>query len=287
MQENGEAYLKGLREDHARFSRVLSMIGRDARLLVDDPETVLPLFSEAVDYVVNFQNVYHHPREEVMFARIAEKSEALAAAAGALSREHQATARGGEELLSMMAAVSPGQAHRPDREQLARRLERFARSMRRHIRQEEEILYSQAWVELARADWDALAGSQVAADPLEVSEDGRYPLLAGYVGEGRTRSTVSLESSPLGTVLESGLEQVYAVAGRFGLINRTLKRQTLEACALSRKSIRAMPMVPVMQPQTALRVGLESAGAFGRAYGRWLKEWSEIYRDTDAPKGSL
>jgi hemerythrin-like domain-containing protein len=281
-KDNGEAYLKGLREDHARFSRVLSMIGRDARQLVEDPATVLPLFSEAVDYVVNFQNVYHHPREEIMFARIAEKSEALAAAAGTLSREHQATARGGEELLSMMAAVSPAPAHRSDREQLARRLERFARSMRRHIRQEEEILYSQAWAELARADWEALAGSEAVVDPLEVTDDSRYPLLAEYVGEGRTRNTVSMESSPLGSAVESGLQQVSAVAGRFGLINRTLRRQTLEACALSRKSIRAMPMIPILQPQTALRVGLRSAGAFGRAYGRWLKEWSEIYQDEDA-----
>jgi hypothetical protein len=217
-----------------------------------------------------------------MFARIAEKSEALAAAAGTLSREHQATARGGEELLSMMAAVSPAPAHRSDREQLARRLERFARSMRRHIRQEEEILYSQAWAELARADWEALAQSEAAVDPLETADDSRYPLLAEYVGEGRTRNTVSMESSPLGSAVESGLQQVSAVAGRFGLINRTLRRQTLEACSLSRKSIRAMPMIPILQPQTALRVGLRSAGAFGRAYGRWLKEWSEIYQDEDA-----
>ena len=45
---SGTDYLTGLREDHARFSRVLSMIGRDARRLVDDPTAVVPLFAEAV-----------------------------------------------------------------------------------------------------------------------------------------------------------------------------------------------------------------------------------------------
>ena len=62
MQQESEEYVRELREDHARFSRVMLMIGRDARRLVDEPEAVLPLFAEAVDYVVSFQNVYHHPR---------------------------------------------------------------------------------------------------------------------------------------------------------------------------------------------------------------------------------
>jgi hypothetical protein len=54
MEPNGEQYLRGQREDHARFSRVLSMIGRDAQRLLDEPEAILPLFSEAVDYLVSF-----------------------------------------------------------------------------------------------------------------------------------------------------------------------------------------------------------------------------------------
>ena len=78
MEPTGEQYLRGLREDHARFSRVLSMIGRDAQRLLDEPEAVLPLISEAVDYVVNFQNIHHHPREEIMFAKVARASETLA-----------------------------------------------------------------------------------------------------------------------------------------------------------------------------------------------------------------
>jgi hemerythrin-like domain-containing protein len=281
--QSGEEYLSGLRQDHARFSRVLSMIGRDARLLVDDPEAVLPLFAEAVDYVVNYQNVYHHPREEIMFARIAEKSDGLAAAASKLSREHEATARGGEELLSIMAGLSPAPTHRPEREQLARRLTRFARSMRGHIAQEEEILYSQAWAELEEADWEGLAGSAAAADPFEIAEDSRYPLLAAYVDEGRTHSNVAMESSPLGLVVESTMRQASAAADRIGRINKTWKRQSREACALSRKSIRDMPIIPMLEPRTAIRVGVESAGAFGRAYVRWLREWTEVYRDSDVP----
>ncbi|MDH3641338.1 MAG: hemerythrin domain-containing protein [Gammaproteobacteria bacterium] len=282
MQQDGKDYLRELREDHARFSRVLSMIGRDARRLVDEPDTVLPLFAEAVDYVVSFQNVYHHPREEVMFARIAEKSETLAAAASSLSREHHATARVGEDLLSLLGNGSHAQSDRPNREQLARSLEKFARSMRGHIAQEEEILYSQAWAELTPQDWDALAGSAAAADPLDGSDGGRYPLLARYVAEGQTRSNVDMDGGALGQIVESGLKRASALVDQVGSINRTLKRQSTEACELSLKSIRAMPVIPILQPQTSFEVSTKSAQEFGRAYVRWLREWSEIYRSPDA-----
>jgi hypothetical protein len=154
--------------------------------------------------------------------------------------------------------------------------------MRRHIAQEEEILYSQAWAELAPQDWDGLAGSAAAVDPLDDTEDSRYSLLTKYVAEGRTHSNVDMEGGLLGQVVESGLKRASAFVDQFGSINRTLKRQSTEACELSRKSIRAMPVIPILQPQTSFQVGMESAGEFGRAYMRWLREWREIYRGPDA-----
>ena len=60
--------------------------------------------------------------------------------------------------------------------------------------------------------------------------------------------------------------------------NRTLTRQTREACTLSRDTLRAMPLVPILEPDTALKVGVESTRAFGRAYIRWLREWRDLYR---------
>ncbi len=278
MQQDGEAYLRGLREDHARFSRVLSMIGRDARRLVDEPEAVLPLFAEAVDYVVNFQNVHHHPREEVMFARIAAKSESLAAAASKLSGEHGATEKAGEGLLRMMDGLSPDPADQSSRAELARRLERFARAMRGHIAQEEEILYSQAWTELTAEDWEALAGYESANDPLAINEDPRYPLLADYVTGGRTHSSVAMENSPLGAALQTGLSHASTLRDRMSSANSTAKRQRREACALTRKAVRALPVFPMLEPNRTIRVGIQSAEAFGHAYGRWLSEWAELYR---------
>lgn len=280
MQQSSEAYMKELREDHGRFSRILSMIGRDARRLEDEPKSVLPLFAEAIEYVVGFQNVYHHPREEIMFAKIAEKSASFATIAAALSREHLATDDAGEALLSMMKNVSAAPSRRPEREELARKLEDFARLMRRHISKEEELLYSQAWAELAAEDWQDLADSVSAVDPLEGTQESRFPLLAEYVSQGRKHSDVSMDGGTLGKAVASGLKQ----ADKIGLIHRTMKQQRREAWALTKKSIKAMPLIPILQPERSLRAGSASAVEFGRSYMRWLRQWGEVYQDMRTEK---
>jgi len=279
MEPNGEQYHRGLREDHARFSRVLSMIGRDAQRLLDEPEAVLPLFSEAVDYVVNYQNVHHHPREEVMFAKVAAASETLADTSARLSQEHELTDRAGEELLATLDRASHSSSQRSTRQELARQLERFAHSMRSHIGQEEEILYSEAWDTLSPADWDDLAAS--APDPLDRDLDDRYPLLADYVNEGRTHSTVQLDSSPLGEAVESGLEQLSAVTRRLGAVTATVRRQQREACELALESVSDMPNVPMLHPQQSLRTSGNNAQAFTTASVRWLREWRDVLGDRD------
>lgn len=274
MEPTGEQYLRGLREDHARFSRVLSMIGRDAQRLLDEPEAVLPLLSEAVDYVVNHQNVHHHPREEVMFAKVADASEALAGTSARMTHEHELTDRAGDELLAALERASHSSSQRSTRQELARRLEQFARSMRGHIAQEEEILYSEAWDTLAPADWDDLAAS--VPDPLDRDLDDRYPLLADYVSGGRTHSTVQLDSSPLGEAFESGLERLSAVTRRLGAVTATARRQQREACELTLRSVRDLPNTPVRQPRQTLGAGGENARAFTATSVRWLREWRDV-----------
>ena len=150
--------------------------------------------------------------------------------------------------------------------------------MRSHIAQEEEILYSQAWTELTPQDWNYLAEHATENDPLTGFDDERYPQLTRYVSQGKLRSQVSMESGPLVQIVESGLKQASDVVDQLRLMNATQKRQRKEAWALCRKSLRAMPVIPMLQPRTALQVGIDSADAFAHAYVRWLQEWAEVYR---------
>lgn len=201
MEQLAESYLAGLRGDHARFSRVLSMLSRDARRLENEPEKVLPLYREAVDYIVDFQNVHHHPREEIMFARVAENALELKPTATRLTREHNTMDRIGRELLGLLDRITTDAGGRRARRQLAKKLEKFAREMRAHINQEEELLYSQVWTELTESDWQELVATEIPNDPLGRSAGERYPLLTRYVITGDAESVVSLPDHPIERLL--------------------------------------------------------------------------------------
>jgi len=273
MREIGNDYLRGLREDHARFSRVLSMIGRDARRLIDEPDAVLPVFEEAIDYIVNFQNIHHHPREETMFAKLADQAPPLRQTARKLAGEHGAVGRVGESIQAMLRHAASEQTSRESRKRLAQKLERFAREMRRHIQQEEELLYSRVWDEFDESDWEDLTDSAPPTDPLERSQSRRYPLLNEYVSAGSGRSEVSMESSSLLEKMETRLDRALSKSPRLRRMKSIVRRHGEEAAALRRRSIESLPDQPLLHPLDTARVGVDSVGNLCGAYARWIKEW--------------
>jgi hemerythrin-like domain-containing protein len=255
MREIGNDYLRGLREDHARFSRVLSMIGRDASRLVDEPETVLPVFEEAVDYIVNFQNVYHHPREEGMFAKLADQAPSLRPTAKKLAGEHRAVGRVGESIQAMLKHAASELTSRESRKRLAQKLEQFADEMRSHIRREEELLYSRVWEELDDSDWEDLADNAPPTDPLERMQSRRYPLLNEYVSGGSGRSEVSMESSSVLEKMEARLDRALSKSPRLRRMKSIARRHGEEAAALRRRSIESLPDQPLLHPLDSAQVG--------------------------------
>jgi hemerythrin-like domain-containing protein len=273
VSEIGNEYVRSLREDHAKFSRVLSMIGRDARRLISEPETVLPAFEEAVDYIVNFQNIYHHPREEVMFEKLADADRSLRQLVKKLSREHGAVGRVGESIQTLLKHTSSETTSKESRLRLAEKLERFSKEMRSHIRQEEELLYSRVWDEFDDSDWEELADSVPPTDPLGRLQSRRYPLLADYVGGGGGRSDVSMASISLLEKMEARLDRALSKSPRLRSMKSIARRHGEEAVAIRRRSLEALPDQPLLSPLDSARVGVVSVFNFCGAYGRWMKEW--------------
>jgi hemerythrin-like domain-containing protein len=273
MHEVGKEYVQSLREDHARFSRVLSMIGRDARRLIDEPEEVLSLFNEAVDYVVNFQNVYHHPREEIMFAKLAESDPSLRETAMNLKKEHGGVGIAGKSIQALLNRAASDLTSKESRKRLSQKLEQFATEMRTHIRQEEELLYSRVWDELQDGDWEEIADKAPPTDPLGESQSKRYPLLARYVAGGSGESIVSMPSSSLLQDMEVRLDRILSKSPRLTAIKSIARRHGEEAVALGRRSREALPDRPLRSPVGSASVGAHTVCKLGAAYGRWIRDW--------------
>jgi hemerythrin-like domain-containing protein len=269
-------YLLSLREDHARFSRVLTLIGRHAPQLRDDPQPVLPLFEEAIDYVVNFQNVQHHPREDRMFARIAARLRSIAPLAARLAHEHGATEQAGRRLLRLLQASAVARAGRRERDLLAAGLEEFATRMRDHMRLEEELMYSRALERLTAADWETMSAEAGLRDPLALADVKRYRRLARYVRTGEAQTRVSLDIPPLeelARLVRSPRLRTVLGLGALGV------RQLREAGELWWRASRAMPWVPILRPGPSLRAMGDSAQSFAEWARACRREWQQLGRD--------
>lgn len=268
----GARLFSELKADHARFGRVLALIGRHAPTLATERNAELvALLGEAVDYIANFQNTYHHPREERMFERMAKRSSEYAKILSDLRKDHEESSRAGQRLLALLNSVSkdPGDVVRLER--LALSLESFARAMRLHIHREEELMYSRAPEMLDENDWRVIArGSPTPRDPLGQRHDARgqrFRALARYVAEGEERVLVSTRSS-------SSTSRIVDVAIRWieqsVQCSRLVWRQAKQARELGFATLAAFaPQAPAAW-WAAVRDALNSEVDSSL---RWMGEW--------------
>jgi len=275
IESRGARILKRLRDDHGRFGRVLTMIGRDAWRLIDDPKESLPVFSEAIEYIANYQNVHHHPCEEQIFALLATKSPVSLAIAQKLKREHEISQRTGQELLALLGEISDGDRIRESRVKLADALENFARNMRAHIQEEEKLLYSAAWQLFTSEDWKSVSYKDPGEDPLSGAARSEYPLLSDYVSGNRAQSLVLFRNNKMTERLGQVFHEAFSCTDRVKELNKLALRQQKEALALTVRSITSMPLLPLLSPRKTWTQTKRSFDEIRGAIGRWQREWRD------------
>ncbi len=173
--------MRTLREDHARQTRVLWVIEELAPQLRADPESTRPALLEAMRFLRYYQHVWHHPREDQLFARISRRDPGHRADLRELMREHRGGLRGVKALVDGLAQASPAQLRRSEGKRLTRGLHRYVAHLREHVRHEERAFYARAESALDATDWQALAAEAAPEDPLADADRlaREYPHLAG------------------------------------------------------------------------------------------------------------
>jgi hemerythrin-like domain-containing protein len=277
IESRGARILQGLVDDHGRFGRVLTMFGRDAWRLVDDPEEALPIFSEAVRYIAYYQNVHHHPPEEKIFPLLASKSPDTRAVAEKLTKDHVISLRTGQELLALLGEASVSDQSRKSRVNLADALKNFASNMRAHIHEEEKLLYSADWRLFTSDDWKSVPYEEPGDDPLSDAANPDYPLLSDYVSGNRaqSQSQVLLSNHKTNERLNQLFHEASSFADRVKRLNELASRQRREAFTLSIKSISSMPLFPLLSPRKTWRQTKHSFDEIRGTIDRWQEEWRD------------
>ncbi|MFQ5776029.1 MAG: hemerythrin domain-containing protein [Kiloniellaceae bacterium] len=154
-----------LLQEHANLAKLLDAVERQLAVFEEGESPDYDIVQGVLDYCLNYPDLYHHPKEDLVFERLRVRDPAAAEALGDLQAEHR---RLGALTRRFAAAVrnllQDLEIPREAFDQVARE---FLDHYRRHMDMEERVFLPAAVRSLTAEDW-AEIDAQVTAreDPV-------------------------------------------------------------------------------------------------------------------------
>lgn len=162
--------------DHRNFALLLDLVQRQVDAFHAHKRMDYELMHSIVYYLRHFPDRFHHPREDVAFARMIEHDPRMQLEIARRIQEHVVIAEAGEQLLSCLNAIIAGVV--VERSALEAAAATYLVYYRYHLACEEQQVIPRAVELLTAADWAAVAAIASEPDPLFGSgTDHRYEAL--------------------------------------------------------------------------------------------------------------
>lgn len=161
-----------LRQEHRNMLTLLQALEWQISEFENGNQPDYDVIGAALDYFLSFPDVYHHPNEELIFAKLHERDLRSAQQIGDLRTAHQELATRAREFATALRAVL--EEVEVSREAFARWARAFIDLQRRHIDMEEATIFPAASKALTAKDW---------IDLRALMTTGNDPLLGEQVGK--------------------------------------------------------------------------------------------------------
>lgn len=158
--------IRRLRIDHGNFVRLLDVLEEELGRVTDEQGQVnYSLMQDIMVYMTHYPDQFHHPKEDLMFSRMAERDRALHTLIDGLAEEHLTLARKGSAFLRILQNVVDGELVRRNAiESLGRE---YVETLRSHIETEEAQVLGIAETLLQEHDWAEIdSAMEHMEDPL-------------------------------------------------------------------------------------------------------------------------
>jgi hemerythrin-like domain-containing protein len=161
--------LQQLIRDHRNMARLLDVLQEELEHYRQTKKADFEVLSRIVDYVLNFPELRHHPREDLVFRHLRRKNPLDARQAEAILAEHRDLGA----LTRKLSAAVHNLWHDVEmpRPWFESAIADFISKYRQHMREEEEIYFPLALKTLEPADWRTIDA--------EIGQPGDDPLFGG------------------------------------------------------------------------------------------------------------
>jgi len=143
-----------LRREHRSLAALLNALERQVRILAEGGAPDYDIVRGAVDYLLDYPDRCHHPKEDIVIARLLEVRAREAVAARELRREHRDLHARAEHFASAVSALL-NDTDIP-RAAVVEAVGAFIDAQRRHMWREEETFFPLAERLLSASDWAAI-----------------------------------------------------------------------------------------------------------------------------------
>ena len=159
--------------DHRGFARLLNVLEQHVDAFHAGKRPDYELMRSICYYLRHYPDRFHHPREDVAFARMVKRDPWLQLEFARRMQEHVVIATAGEELLKCLDGILAGVVI--ERSTLEAAAATYLVYYRHHLAAEEQQVIPRAVLLLTAADWAAVAAIPAEPDPLfEADSDARY-----------------------------------------------------------------------------------------------------------------
>ena len=158
------------RQEHEYFLHLLRLLQAQLDVFHDGREPDYTLMLDIVSYMREYSDQYHHPREDVAFARLARYCPEVELVVARLQQEHRVIAHAGTQLSAHVTAVLQGAV--VGREEIEAAAATYLVYYLNHLKTEDNAILPRAARHMTADDWDAVRSAiPLVPDPLF----GEYP----------------------------------------------------------------------------------------------------------------
>jgi len=148
--------MKALHEDHVNFSKLLSLLRRKLAMMRAGERPDFSIMLDAVDYLANYGNLYHHPKEDLIYQYHLNRSSEGRETIAELMQQHNNL----KTVTDQLRLIIDGVLHEAvmSKDKFMNQLVEFIEQQTRHLNAEESSIFPMLERTLTAQDWENIEG---------------------------------------------------------------------------------------------------------------------------------
>jgi hemerythrin-like domain-containing protein len=158
--------MKALRAEHRHIATVMQLFADQLKAIENGQLVDTHVVYEIMDYMVTWPDRYHHPREDLIYGRVAEIDGGAADEVDTLQRDHDRMAASGREVLKDIVRWREGEV---SGNVVVKSARQYIDNTYEHMNLEEKLVFPHIESVLSLQDWRELSEDdqlQAVADPV-------------------------------------------------------------------------------------------------------------------------